>query len=1176
MGWRADIRGRIATGIVRLLIPLSTLTPVRAQESAPARSVPPSVEIQITLTPALRDSLIRLDHQFILAGSDSLKLPTGERLRRGVDYSINYREGIVRLTGASLDSLLGSKPGWISLTYAYLPFRFESSYSRRRLEAYRDTTRGDTVRIARPTTTLTVDDIFGPNLQKSGSLFRGFNVGSTRDFTPTAGLRMQLSGKIASDVEVSAALSDENTPLQPEGTTQTLQEFDKVFMEIRSPVISATLGDFSLEYSGSEFGRLNRKLTGARGTVDYRGEEASGSVTVAGAVERGKFTTNQFPGTEGVQGPYRLSGRNGERPIIVIAGTEKVYVDGLLQVRGEVNDYIIDYGTAEVTFRPRRLITSYSRITVDFEYTDQKYARSLVSGKATSSLFSEKANLSVSYFREGDDPDTPLDIAIPDSARAILESAGGDRDKAVISGVSRVDSNGLYVAVDTLVASQSVRYYRYAPGDSAALYTVEFSYVGTGKGDYTRQQAGVYVWQGTGKGDYAPVIYLPLPQLQQILDFTLEAVPLPELRLTGEYAASSLNANRLSSLPDASSNGHAFTFLGSYLPRSIRIGGADVGDVDLAFKERYMNAQFVPMDRINEIEFRRKWAVDSLRQGDEEIREASIRYRPISSLAVGGEYGSYRRGSDLESERIVGSAGVRDSTQQILDYVIEKIDSRDQAIGLKNRWVRQLGNASYALSSLIPSIRYEAEDRSITGLTDGISQPGSLKFHDIGAGVVTRELGRLTLSANLSVRQDWAYRDSTVEKQSRSLTQTYSGRLREWNNLGGALDVVVRDRAYTQAFKQDGLSDINTILVRTQLRYSPFQRAIESEVYYEVSTQKTSRLQRVFIPVPKGTGNYIYLGDLNSNGVADEFEFQQTRFDGDYVLQTYPSDALFPVIDLNTSFRLRLSPARAIPASSGFLASLLAPITTDTYFRVQERSMEPDKSKILLLDFDAFQQDSTTISGFNLFSQDLLFFEGDPVFSLRLRYLQRNGMSNFVSGIERAFAKERSVRLRLSLVREIANQLDISEKTDRLTGAYESERFHNIINTTLSYDLSYRPQQRFELGFRLELSKAEDQYPEKPLTADINIEGVRAVYAFEGSGQARVEFSREETRLGRAAVDYAYELTGGRLPGLTWLWRAAFDYRFVGFLQAGASYDGRTEGGRPPVHTVSAEIRAYF
>ena len=128
----------------------------------------------------------------------------------------------------------------------------------------------DSLRIARPVNAFSMDDVFGSGLQKSGSIVRGFTVGSNRDLSLNSGLRLQLSGKILSDVEITAALTDENTPIQPEGTTQTLQEFDKVFVEINAKRLSATLGDFVLDLSGTEFARLSRKLQGAKGTAQYR------------------------------------------------------------------------------------------------------------------------------------------------------------------------------------------------------------------------------------------------------------------------------------------------------------------------------------------------------------------------------------------------------------------------------------------------------------------------------------------------------------------------------------------------------------------------------------------------------------------------------------------------------------------------------------------------------------------------------------------------------------------------------------------------------------------------------------------------------------------------------------------------------------------------------------------
>lgn len=1088
-------------------------------------------------------------------------------------YTIDYQLGFFSLADTVAYSIFDT----VVISYLSLQIGLQKEYKRRTLVVPNDDNQQNIKAILQPESKpITAESIFGSGIQKSGTLVRGFTVGTNKDFSLKSGLRLQLSGNLSDDIELVAALTDENTPIQPEGNTERLEELDKVFIQVKHPNATGTFGDYQLQKRFGEFGVVDRKLQGLMGEFQF--DKYNAYISFAGS--RGKFNTNNFNGIDGVQGPYRLSGANNERDIIIIAGTEKVFIDGIEMKRGENNDYTIEYSNATITFTPKRIITSASRISVDFEYTDRQFSRNFFGTGAAARLFNDRLKFGLQFLREGDDQNSPIDIILSEQDKQILKNAGDDRNKSVKSGVSLAEPDslgiikGIYLAKDTTISGKQFTYYVYAPGDSNSIYNVSFSYVGEGRGDYIRESIGFYKFVGVGLGSYLPITFLPIPQLKQLASLNVSAEPFEKIFFNVDLAASSWDKNRFSSLDENDNEGYAVNLLLKIDQQKIKLGETDFGNGGLFFRKRFIDHKFVSFDRFNEVEFDRYYNISSQqKQTNENLTEFGAFYLPTNQLQFNSSFGFMRKGSEFNSDRYNNSFKFGFQDDFNLEYNIDYVKSSN--LSLRNKWFRHRANAFYKIWNLKPGIEFLAEDKSDFRVNSDSLLQGSLKFIEFSPFAELLNIGGFKFQTKNSFRQDYLPLNGKLFEESKSYLYSVDLSYSAIREVSSSLNFGYREKKYSNDFKQLGFLDNQSIVVRSQSRFNFIEKLIDGDLFYEVSTQKSARLQKVFVRVEKGTGNFKYLGDLNNNGIADEFEFEPTIFDGDFILITVPTDQLFPVIDLKTSTRWKFDLSQ-LSDDESFLDDVLNALSTETLWRIEENSKDSKYSNVYLLKLSTFQNESTTIRGSNLFQQDIFIFENQQDLSFRLRFQQRSSLNEFNAGFERGFYQEKSLRIKFKLIQEVTNQTDLSNIIDNLSTTTFSNRARRVSSNFLISDFSYRPSRVIEIGFRIRTGRSEDTFPINPTIVDINSQSIRFNLSFLGTGRLRVEVERNELSANTSINQIPFEITAGNLLGKNFLWRLNFDYRLSTNLQTTISYDGRSQSNSKTIHNARAEARAFF
>ncbi len=1143
--------------------------------------VPQEREIRMAIP---EDSLIQLD-PWILPESfqvwaDNTALPPE-------DWTLNT------VTGEwSWDVATGQRTRYDTLLFQYNVWPIDlpvTVFERERVEAdilTDDPAQGPEEIRRRP---IRQQDLFGDTeLQRSGSVRRGIVLGTARDFSMESGLHFDISGKITDDIDVVASLTDRSTPIQPDGTTQTLREFDQVYIRMQHEMGQMQMGDIDMRLDQSNFAVIDRRLQGVNIQTELN---QYGTYQGSAAVVRGKYREMQFSGEDGVQGPYRLTGEDNEQFIIVMAGSERVYIDGQRMVRGEENDYVIDYGLGEITFTSNRIITDHTRITVDFQYLRDGYTRTVLAAEAANDeLAGGRVSFGASAIRESDNVNLSTQLFLTESEREILRDAGDDPQQAVVSGADSVGFRRdadflLYSRVDTIYQGETYEIFEHIPGDSSGVFRVQFSRMPEGEGDYRRVGRAangiLYEWVGPGLGNYMPKRRLSRPVEQHMVALRSRVRATSHISLFGEWAGSYYDQNRLSAL-DNENNDDMSLLAGLRMePYPTRLG-----TFDIEVAGRYEGENFAYFDRVREVEFDRRWNLSERSDSRETRFESTGGWAPSQNtdIAIGAGL--------IERDRFKGARGdlqisSREEGLPSVDYYLEYIDSEDRNFNEKGSWWRQRGRVDYEISlpagSLQPELEFEQEERLQESMAGDSLLPQSLRFFEIGPGLFFQMTDNFRIGSSVRYREDAGVLNGELADESYGITQRYMldyrhGTLFQTENVLG-----FRQRRFEEMFRREQQRlDSRGVLVRSVSDYRPWNRFVETQLLYDANTERRPLMQEAFIEVGPEMGQYVWV-DINDDGVQqiDEFFPEQSPNEGTFIKQLVPSEELFPVISLRTRWRTTIDPSHLIdPHDARFSdwLNFLSGLRWHSTIDIREENRTEQLEDIYLLRLDRFRDDSLTIHGRLFIEQELEMFRNNPRREFRLTGDRMLSQNQQASGLERR--KTENVTLtaggRLSRRFRIATRATVG-RNENTSETFTSRNF-TITGGQMRPRLDIRWNSAVQSGLGFSVIRKQDRYPHDPASLRGLTSFIDSRLSFGTRWQAtmRVEQRRFDLDGGPATSLGEFEMTEGAGLGRTWAWSLQTNYRISDFLRASVQYDGRTLTHRPAVQTMRFTVNAVF
>ncbi len=1017
---------------------------------------------------------------------------------------------------------------------------------------------------------------------------------------------LQISGYLADSIRIEAAITDNNIPIQPDGTTADLNEFDKIFLQFSKKNWALTMGDIDLRQNQNYYLSFYKRLQGASfETTERIDAHTTNKVLASAAIAKGKFNRNIFTGQEGNQGPYQLQGANGELFFIVLAGTEKVFIDGQLMQRGEDQDYTINYNTAEVTFTPNRLISQDARIQVEFEYADRNYlnVNLYLYDEAN---FGNKVKVRLGMFSNSDARNSPINQALtPDQDKFL--SRLGDSIQHAYYPVANIDTFAagkvLYQKDDTtyknaagLIVHDSV--FVFSTNTATTLYNLVFSNVGQGYGNYIPDLNGVngnvYVWvppvNGVMQGSYEAAQFLVTPKTQQIItlgaDYTIDK----NTTISADVAKSHYDINTLSTIDKGNDNGYAAKIQFKNLKY---LGPASRGLQLLSkFGYEYVQANFTPLEPLRAVEFTRDWGLPlTVTPATEKIYNASFLLSDKKLNSLKYEIGRYERGDGFTGMRNTISHRQSFDNWNITDQVSLTTSDSNSFSGYYLRPSIDISRKLPFLKNYTVGGDYSLEhNQSLDKKADTLSFT-SFAFHTWTAYVKSPEKNPNHWGMSYAVR-DNSYPDGrnlTPGDRSKTfnLFADFVKNVHEQLHVTATyrsmkvLDSTVISRTNDSATATRG-SD-NSLLSRVEYLFNEWKGLLKGNLLYEIGSGQQQKQSYTYLQVPAGTGQYAWI-DNNKDGIQQLNEFVLAQFpdQAQYIRVYTPTDEFVKTTYTTFNYSFSITPKAVIgPKSSPFhlfLARMLFQSSLQTTQKQQAQTgfqWNPFKSPL---------QDTLLITRSLIMVNTFSFNRTDPHWGFDLSNTRNGGKNLLTYGFEARQTNEWSVRTRVNLNKSIAINATLRQGTNQLNNSssnFDSSNY-NLQLFSIEPDLTYTRKSNLRIGLGYRLSTKENlpqwggqNYVSSGINADFKYNILQSTSILGKFIFSSISYTSKE---GSPSISspVSYTILEGLSPGKNYQWNLDFTKRLGNNLEISLQYEGRKAGEAGIVHTGRASLRALL